>query len=155
MENVDYSKNYVFYNNCREDKIRDEVYLKAKDLPILGNKEAEMDALLFHYSMEDDIKEFKIKSGRCCWTNMFSDQFSFVSRATQCIDHNQFRAVYIIRLGINHNDTAHYKNPIVKDCKLTGHGVEYELNQIIPSESFAKILLNPDQINKRYNLAEG
>ena len=111
-----------------------------------------MDALLFHYSTEDDIKEFKIKPGRCCWTSMFSDQFSIVSNTTQCPDHNQFRAVYIIRIGINHNDTGGLSNPIIENSKFARSGIEYELNQIIPSNLFAKILINPDQENKAYNL---
>lgn len=152
MKKIDYSKNYIFYNNCIEEKIKDEVYIKAKNLPILGKKDAKMDALLFHYSTEDDIKEFKIKPGRCCWTSMFSDQFSIVSNTTQCPDHNQFRAVYIIRIGINHNDTGVLSNPIIENYKFARSGTEYELNQIIPSNLFAKILINPDQENKAYNL---
>ncbi|MFA0575502.1 hypothetical protein [Vibrio splendidus] len=152
MKKIDYTKNYIFYNNCKEKKIRDEVYIKAENLPILGNKDAKMDALLFHYSTEDDIKEFKIKPGRCCWTSMFSDQFSIVSNTTQCIDHNQFRAVYIIRLGINNNDSGFLINPIIENCNYARSGKEYELNKSIPSNLFAKILINPDQENKAYNL---
>lgn len=125
----------------------------AKELPILGDTNTEEVHCFFHYSTSENITEFNVRQGVFCWTDILSFNPQQLNRVTGLFDCEDFSTIYVIRVGITGAMGRLKESPIIRVSGGRPVGAEYELNQAVSRNAFAKVHISLNDSNGTFIVA--